>query len=175
MTSAEILLDAFGRVHEVVHGAVAGLNTDELFERPDQDANSISWLIWHLARIQDDHVADVAGHEQVWVAGGWLRRFGLPFAAEETGYGQKTDEVAAVRAASQLLLGYYDAVHAETLRYVSGLSDADLDRIVDYRWDPPVSLGVRLVSVITDDLQHAGQAAYLRGILLRRRAPAPRP
>ena len=50
---------------------------------------------------------------------------------------------------------------------MSGLTDADLPRVVDERWDPPVTLGVRLVSVISDCLQHAGQAAFVRGILLR--------
>jgi hypothetical protein len=40
--------------------------------------------------------------------------------------------------------------------------------VVDEAWDPPVTLGVRLVSVIDDCAQHAGQAAFVRGIVLRR-------
>ena len=124
--------------------------------RPDPEANSIAWLVWHLTRIQDDHVADVAGTEQQWLVGGWHERFGLPFPASATGYGQSSDEVAQVDVDSSLLLGYFDAVHEQTIRYVSGLRADDLDRIVDERWDPPVSLGVRLVSVIDDDLEHAG-------------------
>ena len=56
-------------------------------------------------------------------------------------------------------------MHARTVAHLAGLSEADLDRVVDERWDPPVTLGVRLVSVISDDLQHAGQAAYLRGLV----------
>ncbi len=65
------------------------------------------------------------------------------------------------------LLGYYDAVHDQTVRFVRGLTVGDLDRVVDERWDPPVTLGVRLVSVLADDLQHAGQAAFVRGVLER--------
>jgi long-chain acyl-CoA synthetase len=92
-------------------------------------------------------------------------RFGLPLDIADTGYGHGSGEVAAVRVASaELLTGYNDAVIEQTTRYVRGLADADLDRIVDRRWDPPVTLGVRLVSVISDDLQHAGQAAYVRGL-----------
>jgi Protein of unknown function (DUF664) len=169
MTSAELLLDAFGRVRGVVHAVVRDLTPAQLAIRVDAEANSIAWLVWHLTRIQDDHVADVAGTEQVWTAAGWFERLGLPFDARATGYGQSSDEVAAVRVESgDLLTGYYDAVHAATTRYVNSITDADLDRIVDERWDPPVTLGVRLVSVIEDDLQHAGQAAYVRGILERR-------
>ena len=169
MTSAELLVDAFGRIREVVHDVVDGLTPEQLTFRVDSRANSIAWLVWHLTRIQDDHVADVAQAEQVWTSRGWAERFGLPFDPFDTGYGHRSDEVAAVQVESgALLVGYYDAVHEQTTRYVAGLTDADLDRIVDESWDPPVSLGVRLVSVIADDLQHAGQAAFVRGILERR-------
>ncbi|MEU9128453.1 DUF664 domain-containing protein [Kitasatospora sp. NPDC048540] len=169
MRSTDVLADAFGRIRETVHGAVDGLSTAELARRLDPDANSIAWLVWHLTRIQDDHVAEVAGSEQIWVAGGWADRFSLPLAVGSTGYGHSRDQVAAVRVDSpDLLTGYHDAVSASTLRYLRELTDADLDRVVDERWDPPVTLGVRLVSVVSDDLQHAGQAAFVRGVVERR-------
>jgi hypothetical protein len=165
MTIGELLAEAFGRVHEVVLGAVRGLSEDELAFRPEGRGNSIAWLVWHLTRIQDDHVAAVAGTGQAWTAEGWAGRFGLPFPAGETGYGHTSAEVAAVRVPADLLTGYYEAVHGHTIKYVQGLGAADLDRVVDEHWDPPVTLGVRLASVISDDLQHGGQAAYLRGLL----------
>ncbi len=167
MTIAELLTDAFGRIREGFHGAVDGLTAAELAYRPGPDANSIGWLAWHLTRVQDDHVADAVGAGQVWLSAGWADRFGLPFDPADHGYGHSSDQVGLVQIASaELLTGYYDAVHEQTLRHVSGLDDADLDRIVDSSWDPPVTLGVRLVSVISDDLQHVGQAAYLRGLIM---------
>jgi hypothetical protein len=167
--SAELLVDAFARVHEVVHRVVDGLTPEQLAFRVDPGANSIAWLVWHLTRVQDDHVADAAQAEQVWTSQGWVERFGLPFNPLATGYGHRAADVASVRVASgELLVGYHDAVHQQTTRYVEGLGDADLARIVDRSWDPPVSLGVRLVSVIADDLQHAGQAAFVRGVVQRR-------
>jgi Protein of unknown function (DUF664) len=167
MTIGDLLADAFGRIREVVHEAVDGLTDDQLTFRPDGQANSIAWLVWHLTRIQDDHIAAAAQTAQLWTAAGWADRFRLPFASSATGYRHGTGQVAAVRADAALLAGYHDAVCQETTGYVLGLADADLDRIVDESWDPPVSLGVRLVSVIADDLQHAGQAAYLRGLIER--------
>jgi hypothetical protein len=165
MTTAELLRDAFERIHELVHHAVDGLTGDQLCYRPDTDANSIAWLIWHLTRIQDDHVAAVAETEQAWTSDGWFNRFGLDVDPEETGYGHDTDDVAKVTVTSgELLIGYHDAVFQSTNRFISSLTDAQLDRVVDTRFDPPVTLGVRLVSVISDDLQHVGQAAYLRGL-----------
>ena len=169
VNSADLLVDAFGRIREIVHRVVGGLTAEQLAFRVDPEANSIAWLVWHLTRIQDDHLADAFQAEQVWTSQGWVQRFGLPFQPWATGYGHRAEEVAAVRVDSgELLVGYHDAVHQQTTRLVEGLQDADLDRIVDRSWDPPVSLGVRLVSVIADDLQHAGQAALVRGVLRRR-------
>jgi Protein of unknown function (DUF664) len=165
MTPAELLADAFERVLETATGAVDGLTVEQLTYRPEPDANPIGWLVWHLARVQDDHVADVAGTEQVWTSQGFADRFDLPFDVAATGFGQSADEVGQVRADSGLLAEYLRAVHEQTTSYVATLTPDDLDRVVDTRWDPPVTLGVRLVSVISDDLQHAGQAAYLRGLL----------
>ncbi|WP_406691026.1 DinB family protein [Saccharopolyspora sp. ID03-671] len=167
MTSADVLVDAFSRVQEAVHEAVDGLDEEQLAHRIDDGANSIAWLVWHLARVQDDHIADVAEIEQVWLAQNWASRFALPLDEEDTGYGHDTDQVESVRASGELLTGYYDAVHEQTLRFVTGLDDAELDEVIDASWSPPVTLGVRLVSVIADDLQHAGQAALLNGFLRR--------
>jgi uncharacterized damage-inducible protein DinB len=174
MTSTDLLTDAFERIREAVYQVVDGLTPEQLGYRIDKGANSIAWLVWHLTRIQDDHVADAAGAEQVWTSQGWVERFGLPFGPRDTGYGHRPADVAAVQVASgRLLVGYHDAVHRQTTGWVEGLVDADLARIVDRSWDPPVSLGVRLVSVIADDLQHAGQAALVRGVV-QRRQPTPK-
>ena len=169
MQTNQVLADAFGRVHELVGKVVAGLGPDDLTFRPDARANSIAWLVWHLSRIQDDHIADVASVEQVWTAQGWADRFALPFEASATGYGHSAEDVARVVTTADLLAEYHEAVHGQTLGYIATIAADDLDRIVDERWDPPVTLGVRLVSVISDNLQHAGQAAYVRGLVERRR------
>ncbi len=168
VTSADLLTDAFDRIREQVHAVVEGLRPDQLTYRVDGEANSIAWLVWHLTRVQDDHIADVAGGAQAWIGDGWAERFALPLDAADTGYGHGSDEVAVVRADGGLLTAYYDAVHARTVGFVASLSDDDLTRVVDRSWDPPVTLGARLVSVIGDDLQHVGQAAFVRGLVERR-------
>jgi uncharacterized damage-inducible protein DinB len=167
MNHAAILVDAFERIKGVVHDTLDDIPDQALTYRPDADANTVAWLIWHLTRVQDDHVAGVAGSEQVWTADGWHERFALPFDTGDIGYGQSSDDVAAVTSSAALLRDYHDAVHAKTKAYVESLTAEDLDRVVDDNWDPPVTLGVRLVSVVSDDLQHAGQAAYVRGLFSR--------
>ena len=165
MTSADILADAFARTQENVHAVVRGLTTGQLAERVAPAANSIAWLVWHLTRVQDDHVADAFGAPQVWTEYG--KRFELPLEPEDTGYGHTPEQAAQVTVSSpDLLTGYHDAVYEQTIRLVAGVTDPDLDRVVDEHWNPPVTLGVRLVSVIDDCAQHVGQAAFVRGILL---------
>lgn len=168
-TGPDLLVDGFGRVRESVHAVLEG-DPAALAWRVDPRANTISWLVWHLTRVQDDHVADAAGTEQRWTADGWVERFGLPFDAGATGYGHTPEEVAAVRADAALLRSYHDAVHDATVAYLRGLAEGDIDRVVDTRWDPPVTLAVRLVSILADDLQHVGQAELLRGVADRRGA-----
>lgn len=164
----DLLRDAFGRVHENVHAVLDDSTPEQLAFRADARANSAAWLVWHLIRVQDDHLAPLAGREQVWTSQGFHERSGLPFAPEETGYGQEPSEVAALAAVpAALLASYLDAVHEQTLAYLGTLGDDDLARVVDDSWDPPVTLAVRLVSVVDDDTQHAGQAAFATGLAQR--------
>ena len=165
MTPAALLSDAFGRVHQSLSGVLEGLTDEQLVARPAPDANTIAWLAWHLLRVEDDHVAEVAGTEQVWTAQGFVGRFGLPLDPDATGYGMSSEEVGQVRAGAGLLQEYADAVHAATSAYLATVTPDDLDRVVDERWDPPVTLAVRLVSVLNDELQHVGQAGYVRGLV----------
>jgi hypothetical protein len=170
MTSSELLVDGFGRIRETVADVLDGLTEEQLAYRIDGHANPVSWLVWHLTRVQDDHVAAAFGTTQVWSSGGWARRFRLPPGMMDHGYAHTSEQVASVggaTASALLLLEYHEATYAQTVKLVSEISDADLDRVVDKRWTPPVTLGVRLVSVLDDDMQHAGQAAYVRGIILR--------
>lgn len=166
MTDAarELLRDSFTRLIEHVDDLTDGLTDDVSFYRPTFDANSIAWLIWHSARIQDAQLAHIAGTEQVWFTGGWVDRFALDLPRDAHGYGHTPEEVGKVRAPADLLAGYYHAVHKTTLEYIATVTAEELARIVDENWNPPVTASVRLVSIIDDCAQHLGQAAFLRGI-----------
>jgi len=167
MSPAELLKDAFGRIVEGGTAVVDGLTDDQLTYRVAPEANTIAWLVWHLTRVQDDHIAEVAGHEQVWTAEGYADRFGLPFDKKATGYGQSPDEVGQVKVSGELLAAYLQATHKATARWLGLVTANQLEKVIDERWDPPVTLGVRLVSVLEDDAQHLGQANYIRGIIER--------
>jgi hypothetical protein len=168
MDTASLLLELYGRIPPLAAAAADGLSEEELCAAPDPAANPIGWLVWHLARVQDHHVAELLGTEQIWVGGDWARRFGLEPDPSNTGYGHSPEEVRSVRPQGPgVLVDYLGAVQVRTTEMLQGLVSEDLDRVIDRRWDPPVTVGVRLVSVADDCLQHAGQAAYVRGLLER--------
>jgi hypothetical protein len=160
----ELLRDAFTRLIEHADELTDGLTDETATYRPTPSANSIAWLLWHSARVQDIQVSHVAGVDQVWTRDGWVDRFGLDLPRNDTGYGHGPQHVAKVRAPADLLSGYYHAVHTLTCDYIAGVTAEELARVVDTNWDPPVTASARLVSIVDDCAQHLGQAAYVRGI-----------
>ena len=165
MDVASLLLETYGRIPPLAHDAVDGLDLDTLLRRPAPAANPIAWLVWHTARVQDHHVAELLETDQIWIGKDWAASFGLEPDPANTGYGHATHDVDAVRPrVAEALTAYLDAVCGRSRAMLETLTAPDLDRVVDRRWDPPVTLGVRLVSVADDSLQHLGQAAYARGI-----------
>jgi hypothetical protein len=116
--------------------------------------------------VQDHYFGEYRGEDQLWVTDGWAPRFGLEPDPANSGYGHTPEQVAAVRPHEPgVLTGYLDAVDVRVRGYLEGLRARDLERVVDRAFDPPVTLGVRLVSIADDALQHVGQAAYVRGLL----------
>ncbi|WP_210649180.1 DinB family protein [Nocardioides sp. SYSU D00065] len=159
-----VLTEAYGRVTELYDDVADGLDAQALAHRPGGTGNPIGWLLWHLARVQDDHVAGLAGEPQVWER--FQDRFGLPNGTDDIGYGHTSEQVAAIRIEDpQLLVEYHHEVTLATARYLQTVDEAELEREVDQSWDPPVTAGVRLVSILGDCLQHLGQAAYVKGLL----------
>lgn len=168
MDTNELLIDAYARIRENVDRCAAGLGAEALAYRPDPDANSIAWLLWHLTRTQDHHVSELAGRPQLWIEDGWSERFTTDSGEDNTGYGHTSEQVGEIRPDSpDVLVAYHDGVADRTMEYLRAIDGEELDRIVDRSWDPPVSVGVRLVSVINDNMQHIGQALYVRGMIER--------
>jgi hypothetical protein len=169
--ASDVLAEAYRTIRELVRHAAEGLPAATLVARPDGEANTIAWLLWHLTRVQDHHVAELTGDEQLWVTGTWAAGTGLRPDPDDTGYGHTPEQVAAVRPdGPERLVAYHEAVAARTLAHLASAAPHDLERVVDRSYDPPVTAGVRLTSVVIDSLQHVGQAAYVRGLLARRRA-----
>jgi len=165
----DIILDALGRVHELVPAVLKGLIREDVLWRPDGGSNSIGWLIWHLTRVEDDHLASLSSRKQVWETGGFREKFNLPYPESSVGFGMSSDDVAKFDiASSDLLIDYATAVAKQSHEVIAKLAEKDFAKIIDCNWNPPVTVAARLVSVMVETAQHIGQAAYVRG--LRERA-----
>jgi len=171
MNVNEVLIDGYSRISQILNRTLPGLTPEQLVFRPTEEANSIAWLVWHLTRIQDHHISGLAGKEQLWVTNGWHERFGKPADPSDTGQRYTAEQVAEIRPSDvQLLLDYHDAAYQRSVEFIKTLSESDLDReLNEPQWTPLPTVGVRLVSVIADNTQHAGQAAYLKGIIEKRK------
>jgi len=167
----DLMTDGFERIRDGVPEVVDGLSVDELLWRPDADANHVAWLLWHLARQQDEQVAALADEAPVWTGDGWFERFGLPYSPRTHGWSMSSADVGRFTVADvSLFAGYQGAVHDRTVRYLGTLDAAAYGRVIDERWDPPVTVGVRIVSVLDDAAKHLGQAEYVKGLVERRRS-----
>ena len=167
MEAPEVVAQALGRLEIVMEKSLDGLTSDQLAIQPHPESNSIGWLCWHLTRIQDDHISNLAGTEQTWIKEEWYSKFKLPPDSTDYGTGDSIERVRSFRAPSaQILLDYYKAVNCNIQKYLNSLTPQQMDSPVnDTRWAPPPSVGVRLISVIGDSTQHVGQIAYLRGLI----------
>lgn len=164
MNSIDLLTDLATRPLAALGALSTRLGDDRLNAHPGGHPNSPAWLLWHTGREIDQQVADLGGPE-VWNAQGWGERFALPVADDEHGYGHTEAQARAIVVTDKdLLRDYLAAVTLASLTYLADVSEADLDAVIDERWDPPVTLGVRLVSAYADALEHLGQVAYVLGM-----------
>lgn len=84
-TPADPLVEAYGRLPDLAGDALAGLSEKQLHRRLDPDANTVAWLVWHLARVLDVSIADAFGSPQVWTEQDWTARFALNLDDEDMG------------------------------------------------------------------------------------------
>jgi uncharacterized damage-inducible protein DinB len=162
----DVVMAGFEGVFQTLQRALDGLSEDDLNWRPRSDCNSIGWLAWHLTRVQDGMISTIMGKDQLWLSAGWHAKFGRPPEAGDVGAGHTPQDVAGFKSPdARTLLDYHRAVLERSQQYLSTLSEADLDRDIQHpHFQPPPKVGVFLNMMLSDNLQHAGQVAYIRGL-----------
>jgi DinB superfamily len=166
----ELIVDGYDRLPELMQGVLSGLRQAELDWQPHRDANSLGWTAWHLTRVLDSEVAPLMGEAQLWIRDGWHKRFKRPADPDDTGYGHTPEQVRAFRSPSaRVQLDYLRVAVVRSKAYLAAVSPSELDRELDEPWFRPLpTVGVRIVSVLTDCHLHAGEASYLRGLVKAR-------
>lgn len=161
MNTIDILTDLSQRPLQAAT-ALPRLSADQLNDHLGGHPNSVAWLLWHSGREIDVQLSALTGAPEQWED--FRERFGLGEIGETFGYGHSPEQAAEIRVDDQqLLVDYLTATLNAFTEYVSTLSEAALDDIIDENWTPPVTRGVRLVSIIDDAIQHVAQAAFIAG------------
>ena len=167
--AVELAKAVFDRNEAILVQALDGLDDDALHRRVGPDSNPIGWLMWHLSRVQDNHLLAMEGKEHAWISEGWNERFGRgSHTPADRGRGHSSDEVAAFRLPGvETLVAYYKAVRGHADAFLDSLTEPDLDRQVPNLTDDggTIPMHVRLEMCLVDTLQHSGQIAYLRGLI----------
>jgi len=164
MNWQQLVIDIFERISQVLESALRDLTQEDLNQQPNPESNSMGWIVWHLTRVQDRAIADLAGEEQLWIKDKWHDSFARSADPQDVGVGHTLKDLEAFRAPeATTLLTYHHAVLKRTKTFLSNLSQVELDRKIDHPKFPTV--GLRLTAIINDNFQHAGQVAYVRGLL----------
>lgn len=166
METHDFLSGAYGGILRTLEYTLEGLNGEDLNWQPNPDCNSIGWLVWHLTRWQDFQISSFMGEEQLWIKDGWHKKFGRPADPKDAGMGAKPADLATfISPDARTLLGYHKAVLERSQKYFPTLKKTDLDKVVEGTpFKPPPTRGMMLIGTLSDGLQHAGQAAYVRGL-----------
>lgn len=165
MNALDILLDAASRPLDALEALAPRLTDEVLNAHPAGHPNSVAWLLWHTGREIDVQLAHLTGLDELWTRDGFRERFALGAVGDGVGYGHTAEQARAVVVVDpQLLVEYASATVDALSDYLSTLDESALDAVVDPRWNPPVTRGVRLVSIIDDAAQHIAQAAYVCGM-----------
>src|SRR5690625_791111 len=163
MDARDILTDAASRPLAAIRAVAELITPGNLNAHPGGHDNSIAWLLWHMGREIDVQVAHLAGTEELWTASGYAEQLGIT--EEGIGYGHTPAQARAVTARDpHPLLDYLTAATAALQEYLASLDPSALGEVIDSDWDPPVTRGTRLVSIIDDAAQHAGQVGYALSI-----------
>jgi len=161
MNITDVFADFAQRPVEAARNLPA-LSAEQLNAHPAGHPNSIAWLLWHAGREIDVQLAHLSGANEVWES--YRDKFGLGELGDSVGYGHSRDQAHQIRVSDQqLLVDYVQACLQALIEYTGTLSEEDLDEVIDHHWDPPVTRGVRLVSIVDDATQHVAQAAYAAG------------
>jgi hypothetical protein len=164
MSEATVIADALSRIQQIVQRTLDGITPEQLAYRPHPEANSIAWLAWHLTRWQDTQVSNLTQSRQLWLDG-WHAKFGKTANAEDTGVGDTAEQVAGLQATAEALAGYHNAVCERSVSWLRSAPEAEMTRMIhDARRNRDITVAERLVGVLSDNFQHAGQMAYLRGL-----------
>jgi uncharacterized damage-inducible protein DinB len=164
MKPIELIVKSLEESRQYVADAIKGLSQDDIAWRPKTHSNSIAFLLWHVARVEDLWINRILlGEKEVYELEGWHKKFNTP--AQDSGFGYDVAKLKSWPVPKLALLKEYAAVVREkTLAYLKSVNEKKLDEPKDFGWSKG-NVGSALSHLITEVAEHSGQIGYLRGIM----------
>ncbi|MFC1994682.1 DinB family protein [Chloroflexota bacterium] len=164
MDTKELILASLEQSKGYLSKALDGLTQEEAAWSPRAECNSIAFISWHIARVEDFFVnRALQRKDELYESEGWQEKLGTP--PKEVGYQYTVGQLCAWPVPQlEVLRAYADSVREKTLAFLKHLAPARLSEVP--RPDrSPDSIGVTLGRISTEIALHVGQIAYLRGML----------
>ena len=164
MDAKEMIVASLKQSRAYLDRTLDGLSQEDVEWQPAEECNCIAFIVWHTARVEDSFVSRVIQRQgAVYDTEGWREKLGTP---EDSGFGYTVEQIQAWKAPKLAdLVGYVDAVRANTLSLLDGLTPEKMLELA--RADrPPDTIGGLLIRVATETALHMGQVDYIRGIRL---------
>ena len=163
MDFKDIVHKGFDQFLEELKKSLETLTPEERRFQPSPDSHHIDFVVWHMARVEDDWVQRFAQQNPtVWQRDDWHTRFGMP--ERESGFGYSPEQVRDLPTFDMdQMLEYFDAVRVDTNAFLDAMSESDLSTEPHPR-RPGVTLMDMWGHVMIEEAEHLGQVAYIRGI-----------
>ena len=131
MDAVDFFLLRYETLHRtLLDDLLEGLTETQVRTRPHAGVNTIAWLIWHTARIEDVGVNRFVVDGAQVLDDGWRARLGVD--RRDVGTGMTDAEVDALSARIDIaaLRSYWEALTRRTLEIVETLRGQDLGAVV---------------------------------------------
>ncbi len=162
MQATEVMLRSLEQSQGYVDRALTGLTAQEFAWKPSPECNSIAFIVWHTARVEDFMVNRLIQRgKEIYEPEGWREKLGTP---PDAGYQYTVEKLQAWPVPDmETLRGYARAVREKTIAFIKSANDAKLAEVP--RPDrSPDTIGIILGRITTEIALHAGQVCYLRGV-----------
>ena len=131
MDAIAFFLSRYNDLHGgLVDGLFSKLSEAQLRGRPHPGVNTVAWLLWHSARIEDVGVNRFLSDRPQALDEGWLGRLKVPRRDVGTGMSDAEVDELSLRIDLEALRGYWEAVTTRTLAVVETLKGTDLEALV---------------------------------------------
>ena len=173
MDLLEFATEMFEEYATRLYSYLDGLTLEELNWRPNAEANSIAFIVWHTTRVEDRWFQVFCQDKpDLWTSGRWFEKLGMN--EDRSPFGLTPEDLASLPTLTiEALKSYFEAVRSETRKYLASIGPEDLEASPgrspfggSASASPFAQFTIQRMfrQLIQEEIQHLGQVGMLRGL-----------